>query len=162
MRKALVQGLALAVAVTAWVPSMASELAAGGSLRAFSLDDQRDQPHQVDEQTRLLLFTRDKDAAKMAFGVLGQKSPDFLAKHEASFVLDISEMPRLITWAIAKPRMRRHDFPLLLDAGPTASKELPAKEGELTLVFLNKLKVEQVKFVGDAPTLEKELAALAN
>ncbi|MGC4115668.1 MAG: hypothetical protein QM765_13905 [Myxococcales bacterium] len=133
----------------------------GTKLAAFTLSDQHDKEHKVDEGTRLLLFSRDKDVAKMAFKVLEKKDASFLADRNARFLLDISAMPRVITWAFGKPKMRKHPFPLLLDTGPGPTKDLPAQEKKLTLVYLDQLKVERIVYVANEEELGKELDALA-
>lgn len=135
----------------------AAELSIGGRVDPFVLKDQRGMEHRIDEQTSLLLFSRDKDLAKMAFSVLDQKPPTFLADRRGYIILDISAMPRLITWAIAKPRMRRHGFALLLDAGPHPTKALPTRDKQLTLIYLNRLRVERIVYLSDAAALEKSL-----
>lgn len=96
----------------------------------------------------------------MASRLLDSKGGSYLAERHACFILDISAMPGAIAWAIAKPRMRRHAFPLLLDAGPGPTRKLPTQEGRLTLVYLNHLKLEQVAYVSTEPELEEALQAL--
>lgn len=159
--KALAQTLAMLVGMSALsARAETTTVKAGTTLEAFSLPDQRDEMRAVDQDTRLLLFSRDKDLAKMAFGVLGAKESSYLADRHAGFILDISPMPRLITWLFAKPKMRKHTFPLLLDAGPTATKAFPSQEGKLTVLHLNNLKVEAVKYVSTPDELKAELDAL--
>jgi hypothetical protein len=152
--------LLAATLIAASTSTYAGELSVGTHLEAFSLTDQFDQTHAIDAQTRVLLFSRDKDLAKMAFAILDKRDANFLRDRKASLILDISAMPRLITWAIAKPRMRRHAFPLLLDAGPGPTKSLPTEDKKLTLVYLKGLEVQRVAYMSDAAALEKALDGL--
>src|SRR5262245_11939859 len=103
----------------------------GSTIRAFGLDDQHGNPGSVDDSTRLVLFSRDKALSKVAFGVLGQKGPAYLQEHHAALILDISPMPRIITWAFAKPKMRKRPFPILLDTAGIVTKEFPSREKSL-------------------------------
>lgn len=146
--------------ITAFSAAAATELRVGARLESFTLQDQRGQGHPIDEGTRALLFSRDKGLAKMAFKLLDQKGGSYLSQRRAHIILDISAMPGVITWAIAKPRMRRHSFPLLLDPGPGPTRSLPTQEGKLTLVYLNQLKVEQVVYIGTEAELDRALQAL--
>lgn len=61
----------------------------GTSIEPFSLPDQFDAIHSVDPQTRLILFSRDKDVAKMACAVLNQKGSSYFADRKAVMLLDI-------------------------------------------------------------------------
>ena len=158
-RKWMRAGL-VATGLTAIAVCSAADLNIGGRVEPFALQDQRGQAHRIDEQARLLLFSRDKGLAKMAFSVLDHKSPTFLADRHAYIILDISSMPGLITWAVAKPRMRRHAFPLLLDAGPGPTKVLPTQDKQLTLIYLNGLNVERIVYLSDAAALEKAFQSL--
>ena len=146
--------------LTAVAVCSASDLKVGGHVEPFALQDQRGEAHRIDEHARLLLFSRDKGLAKMAFSVLDQKGPAYLADRHAYIILDISSMPGLITWAVAKPRMRRHAFPLLLDAGPGPTEALPTRDKQLTLIYLNGLNVERIVYLSDVAVLEKALQFL--
>jgi hypothetical protein len=154
------QALTVAGVLLAGRTGAAAPLAIGGQVAPFSLQDQRDQAQRMDEATRLLLFSRDRSLTAMAFQVLDGKAPGFLADHHALVILDISAMPGFITWSVARPRMRRHAFPILLDAGPTVSRSLPTQGRMLTLVYLNRLAVERIAYLSTAAELEQALAAL--
>ncbi|WP_306592049.1 hypothetical protein [Geothrix sp. 21YS21S-4] len=160
MRGSWMKAMAVFMGVAAFSGASPADLGVGGRLEPFALQDQRSQQHRVDESTRLLLFSRDKGLAKMAFHVLDQKGGTYLSDRRACMILDISAMPGVITWAIAKPRMRRHPFPLLLDAGPGPTKNLPTQDKKLTLVYLNRLSVEQIAYVANEAELEKALQGL--
>jgi hypothetical protein len=156
LRKALVLGLGVVVCCAA----AEADLRVDGRLQPFVLQDQRGQEHPVDAGTRLLLFSRDRSLTRMAFRVLDREGGSYLAERRACFILDISAMPSVIAWAVARPRMRRHPFPLLLDAGPGPTRNLPTRAGRLTLVYLNQLKVEQIAYVGSEAELDGALQAL--
>lgn len=160
LRKAWVLGLGLGVCCAAAAAAGEADLRVDGRLQPFVLQDQRGQDHPVDAGTRLLLFARDRSLTRMAFRVLDREGGSYLAERHACFILDISAMPGVIAWAVARPRMRRHPFPLLLDAGPGPTRDLPTRAGMLTLVYLNQLKVEQIAYVGSEAELDGALQAL--
>lgn len=135
----------------------AAGMVPGARLESFSLRDQRGVERQVDQSTRMVLFSRDKDLAKMAFALLDSKPSSFLDERRACIVLDISAMPKVITWAIARPRMRRHGFPILLDAGPGPTRDIPTRDKRLTILFVNQLKVERIVYVSSRSELEAAL-----
>lgn len=140
--------------------AVAAELSVGSKVEAFALSDQFDGKLELTAKTRLVLFTREKDAAKMVFGVLDEKDKNFLADRQAYLAMDISPMPRIIAWAVAKPRMRRHAFRFMLDASGETTKSFPGKAGQVTLLYLNELAVERIAFVATAAELKKELESL--
>jgi|GEM_PF-6260446 hypothetical protein len=162
LRKAFVRGLGVVVccAAAAAAAAAAADLRVDGRLQPFVLQDQRGQDHPVDAGTRLLLFSRDRSLTRMAFRVLDREGGSYLAERHACFILDISAMPSVIAWAVARPRMRRHPFPLLLDVGPGPTRNLPTQAGMLTLVYLNQLKVEQIAYVSSEAELDRALQAL--
>jgi len=135
----------------------AADVSPGTRLEPFGLKDQRGIERHVDQGTRLVLFSRDKDLAKMAFGLLDAKPAGILEARRACVVLDISAMPRLITWAIARPRMRRHGFPILLDSGPGPTRSLPTQDKRLTALFVDRLVVTKVAFLSGQAELEAAL-----
>lgn len=149
-----------AALIAASTAARGGELGVGTHLEPFTLTDQFGKAHAVDTATRVLLFSRDKDMAKMAFAVLDRREASYLGDRKASLILDISPMPRIITWAIARPRMRRHQFPLLLDPGPGPTASLPTQDKKLTLVYLKDLEVRGVTYLSDGAALEKALEGL--
>jgi hypothetical protein len=51
----------------------AAPLATGATLQPFIIDDQHGKPGQVDELTRVLMFSRDMTANKLAKAAFGAK-----------------------------------------------------------------------------------------
>lgn len=140
---------------------MGTEIGAGAVLTPWTLPDQHDRPHPVDGGTRLVIFSRDRLVTNTIVDVLQHKGAAYLAERHACFVLDVSRMPKLVTSLVAKPRLRRHPFPILLDDEPGVSAQFPARDGHATLLFLDALKVREVRFVASADELLRCLDAQA-
>jgi hypothetical protein len=133
-------------------------LSAGDVLPALALADQHGRPQRLDEGVRLVLFTRDMDAGRLVQRALSDADAVRLSQSGAVYVSDVSRMPRLVRRIVAKPRMRQRPYPMLLDEEGEATAALPSREGRVTLLFLERLRVSEIRF---AETPEEVAAALA-
>jgi hypothetical protein len=106
-----------------------------------TLADQHGVEHRIDAAVRLVLFSRDMDGGAVMRQMLdaetlGEAPAAFLGRHRAVCVADIHRMPGLIARVIAKPRMRRRPYPVLLDEEGEVSAAWPSQEGRTTLIRL--------------------------
>jgi hypothetical protein len=142
-------------------PAVAEPLGAGSSLAPFSLEDQHGVPGEVDSSLRALLFTRDMGGGDVAKAALAQGGAERLARASAVYVADVHRMPGIIRRAIAEPRLRRRPYRMLLDREGEATRDLPAREGEATLLVLDALRVVQVEHYRDPAALAAALEGLS-
>ena len=56
----------------------------------------------------------------------------------------VSRMPALVRGMIAKPRMRRRPYPVLLDEEGDATAVLPSREGRPTVLLLEAGRIRRV------------------
>jgi len=135
------------------------EIKAGSQLEPIRLRDQHDQPRAVDSKTKLLLYTRDKAGSGVANDALEGLPPEVLRERAVAYVADISGMPGLIARLFALPKLRKYPFSVLLARERSDLPELPAKEGQATLLRLGALRVERIEFFAKAEDLKRALAA---
>jgi hypothetical protein len=128
------------------------EVQPGAQLTPFTLRDQHAAPQTVDATTRLLLVTRDKDASTLVNEVLG-RSPELLRARSALYVADISGMPGVVTKLFALPKMRKYPYRVLLARDRAALPPLPSREGHVTVLRLDSLRVTAVEHVATAAAL---------
>jgi hypothetical protein len=137
------------------LPSVAEEpensavIGVGAALPAVTLDDQHGETHAIDASLRAILFSRDMDGGGVIRALLdpealGEPATAFLDRHGAVCVADVHRMPGLIRRAIAKPRMRKRPYPLLLDEKGDPTSAWPSQEGHATLIRLDGLRVVEV------------------
>ncbi len=120
----------------------------GDNLESISFVDQYGEAGSIDKTVRLLLFASDRAAAKLVHSVLEETEPAYLQRHEAVYVADISGMPYLIARFFALPRMRKYPYRMLLGRKPLDCVKFPRREGLVTLMRLEELKIVEIVFRG--------------
>ena len=146
----------LALAATS---SLAAEFTVGELIQPFQLYDQHDALHEVDADTRIILFSRDMKGGDLLKAALNDVSKTFLSERDAVYVSDISGMPRIIAKLFALPSMRRRPYSMLLDRDGTSTQIIPDVEGQATLVFLNALQVDRIEHVSTADDITRLLSS---
>lgn len=138
----------------------AEPYAIGAKLSPFTLTDQFDQKHSVDDSTKLIMFSKDMDGNGVLKEALTGKQADYLANRKAVYVNDISGMPGFITFLFAKPKMRDYAYPMLLDDMPEATKNFPAQEEYATLIQLDDLTIKSIQFTNKPEDVVKALETI--
>jgi hypothetical protein len=144
--------LVLAAALVAGAPAAADDppWRAGDRLQPFELSDPHGETGRVDERLRLVLFTADMDAGRLVQQALEDPALQDLEAHRAAYVADVSRMPAVVTRLFALPSMRRRPYRTLLDTEPGPTTRIPREAGKVTLLALDGLTVESVRFA-DTP-----------
>lgn len=84
------------------------------TIKSFTLTDQFDKVHQVDERIQTIIVSFEKGTGADINSFLSTKSPDFLEKHNTVFIANISGMPSFVTTMFALPKMRKYEHSILL------------------------------------------------
>lgn len=136
----------------------AETLGVGDPFPTIDLLDQHGEPHAVDASVRLVIFTRDMKAGGVVREALEEEGAALLSRHGTVYVSDVSRMPAFIRRTVAKPRMRRRPYPVLLDERGDATATLPSEAGQATLLFLDALRITRLERVGSVEALRTALA----
>ncbi len=144
-------------------PVGAEPLGVGDALPPVTLEDQHEVEHRVDASVSLILFSRDMDGGGVIRALLdpeslGEAPAGFLERHGAVCVADVHRMPGLIRRAIAKPRMRKRPYPLLLDESGEATAAWPSADEQATLLRLREGRLVEVAHFADPAALRAALA----
>ncbi len=139
----------------------AAGLGPGTKLPTISLNDQHNEPGQIDTTTSTVLFTRDMDASKVAKEALAENGEQLLDKAGAVYVADIARMPGFVTRFFAVPAMRKRPYRMLLDREGNATTSFPTEEGHVTLIRLEGLTIRRVEHLDSAWALRRALRAAA-
>lgn len=166
-RGAIAVGVALllgALPAPAEEPEKTAVIGVGASLPAGTLSDQHGETHAIDASLRAVLFSRDMDGGGVIRSLLdpealGEPATEFLDRHGAVCVADVHRMPGLIRRIIAKPRMRKRPYPLLLDEQGDTTAAWPSQEGHATLIRLDGLRVVEVLHTREPAKLREALVA---
>lgn len=135
----------------------AESLGPGMRLPDVVLVDQHDVAGGIPPDTRLVLFTRDMDAASIVKEALAEDGPALLGAAHAVCVADIEGMPAMITNLFALPAMRKRPYRLLLDRNGTLTTAWPSMPEKVTVLRLQALVIEQVDYVDSPEALRAAL-----
>ncbi|QIZ76015.1 hypothetical protein [Ferrimonas lipolytica] len=127
----------------------------GQKLNQFSLEDQFGQAHLVDISSATLLFTDSRSAGEVVSAVM-QQLP-LVEQQRLTYVIDISEMPSMITRFFALPKMKKMPFIMLLDRDGDVTSSFPRREDQVTLMCISNGKLSDLQFYQQQQQLQQAL-----
>ncbi|WP_299978582.1 FAD/FMN-containing dehydrogenase [uncultured Pseudoteredinibacter sp.] len=142
----LFKSLAIAFCLLLSLPTFA-ELKAGDRFPDIEFTDQFDKKHKINNQDKLLLISFDKKVSEQVHEFLSTQEKDFLSKHNARYIADISGMPSLISKMFALPKMRDYTYTLLLIKDKVLAERLSPSEDKLLVFRLENGNIQEIKFI---------------
>ncbi|MGE0483910.1 MAG: hypothetical protein AB7Q81_07210 [Gammaproteobacteria bacterium] len=149
----LLLALFLGAAAAAPAAPVATPVTVGAALAPMDISDQHGQAGKVDESVRVLMFSRDMTANKLAKKAFLDKPAGYLDQHHAMYLIDVSGMPGFVTRNFAIPKMQKYGYRIFLDREGNLTTALPSREDLVMVMKLDHLAVESVDFVSDAAAL---------
>lgn len=134
-----------------------STLNTGEILTAFNINDQHGKPGTIDEDVRVLMFSRDMKANKYVKKAFMDKPADYLPNHQAVYLIDVSGMPKFVTKNFAIPKMQKYPYRIYLDKDASLTTKLPSEKKRVTVVHLDKLKVVSVDYADTPAALKRAI-----
>lgn len=153
--------LSLLLLASCFAGAHAGPLAPGATLAPITIADQHGNEARVDENTRLLMFSRDMGANKLAKTAFGQRPAKYLPDAHAMYLIDVSGMPKFVTNNFAIPKMQKYGYRIFLDRDASRTEALPSRKKEVTLVHLDRLKVTGIEYATSAEALNRAVDAAA-
>jgi hypothetical protein len=135
----------------------AAPLDTGNPMPVLTLKDQNDTTRTIDADTRLLIFSAERDVSALVETALADQTADSLSAAGIQYVSDISGMPGMVTTMIALPKMRKRPYPMLLGREAEETAMLPREPGKVTLIRSEGGTIRGVQFIDDAATLRAAL-----
>ena len=132
--------------------SLFAGLSVGQPFPKTPFQDQFEKRHTVPDEERIVIVSFEREVSDAVNAFLGKQPKDFLAKHRATYIADISAMPTIISTLFALPKMRDYRYPILLNRDEAFKKKYDNKEGKLTIYRLEDGKIVSVNFI-DTETL---------
>lgn len=132
---------------------LAASLSEGQVISPLQLSDQHGRPGKIDSATRLVLFSRDMKANKLAKAAFMDRAADYLGTAGTVYLIDVSPMPRFVTRTFAIPKMQKYGYRIYLDREGEDSAAFPSQKGRITAIHLEGLKVTRVEYVDSAAAL---------
>jgi len=133
----------------------------GDEIAAFAINDQHGKPVELDEDVRLLMFSRDMGANKLVKKAFLERPGDYLPQHHAVYLIDVSGMPTFVTKTFAIPKMQKYPYRIFLDRDASLTANLPSQKKRVTLVRLDRLRVTGVDYADTPEQLTRAVEAAA-
>lgn len=134
--------------VLSLVTSLSFAFETGASFPEAVLENQHAETVKISSETKWLVFVAEKDISKIVTDYLNESKFN-LESAQVIYVSDISGMPSFITKMVALPKMRKYGFKIALDRTGDITKSWPKESGKATVVQLDQMKVQQIKYLGN-------------
>lgn len=132
--------------ITLFISIYAQEFTLNSKIYNFSLPNQFDEKRTITNNIQTIIVSFEKDTGKEVNEFLNEQQPDFLQKHNAVFIANISGMPMFVTKMFALPKMRsyKHEILLIYDEN---DKRFTSKEGKSTLYKIENGVIKSIEFI---------------
>jgi hypothetical protein len=134
----------------------AASLSIGDKFTTFTLPDQFEKAHVVDETTHTIIVSFEKSTGADINAFLKAHKPEYLQEHHAVFIANISEMPSLITKLFAMPKMKKYKHTILI-INDEENHQFLYQEDKITVYTIENGSVSSVDFVDNSQEVEKKL-----
>lgn len=123
----------------------------------ITINDQHDKPWSIPADTKLVLFSGNRNANTIVQSVLTQKGVDYLSSKKTVYFSDLSKMPGFITKTFALPSMRDLPYSVGIVLNAEESQSWPREEDAVTAVFLNQGQITKIEYIKNAESLQQIL-----
>jgi len=140
--------------------SVDAKLVVEKSLQNLKLNDQNEKPQTLQKDTKIIFFSFSKKVGHKCNEFLEKQDADFLSKHKAVYVADVSPAPSLIKSMFILPDLKELKFPILLINDDMLSAEYSKgiNKEKIIVVHLENLKITKIDTLESADELAKALA----
>jgi hypothetical protein len=107
---------------------------AAAAATAAPLQDQFGEPAPALGDARVIFFSADMESSDLVTGAFAAEEKDLMAEAGVVYVADVSRMPGLISRLVAKPKMRRYPFRIVLDEAGEVTSAWPRQAGAITVI----------------------------
>lgn len=130
-----------------------------GSEIDFKLPDQFDKPHELTENTKMVIMVFSKPTGHTVKGFLKKQPKGFLESKRTLFVADISPMPVVIRNTFALPDFKKSDYSVLLIYDKKLAAKLKDEKhiDKIAVVYLENKKIKEIKYISKEEELKEIL-----
>ena len=135
------------------------KLVVGKSLADLNLKDQFGKAHTLNADTYKVIFAFDKESAHTCNDFFNTQAPDYLQKHHAQFIADVSAAPSIIRSIFIMPGIKKfkHTVLLLEDKASAAPYRKGIDTTKIVVVYVLNKKITDMKTITTAEELRKTL-----
>ena len=133
-----------------------AKLVVGKNLSELKLKDQNEKSRTVAADTKIIFFSFSKPAGHACNNFLEKEPANFLAKHKALYVADVSAAPSLIKKMFILPDLKDLKFPILLinNDALSAAYSKGMNKDKIVVVFLNNGTITKIENLKDTKALK--------
>ncbi len=133
------------------------KLVVGKTLTLTQLKDQNDKVESISPTTTTLFFSFAKETGHMCNEFLESKPTDFLAKHHAVYIADVSPAPSIIKSIFILPDLRKLPFKIMLinDDKLSAQYSKGIDKEKIVVVHISDSKITKIETLNSKEDLEK-------
>lgn len=145
--------MAVLVAASVW----AAPYSVGQSVTPLDLKDQFGKRHTLKVMPRTLVMAFEKGTGATVNEYLAAQGKGYLAKNNAVFIAEISQMPNFITKAFALPKMQKYPHTVLLIQDEELGLKFPAEEEKITVMTFKGNFLRSVQYISTAAELKQAI-----
>lgn len=143
--------------ILAFISSLsASDFIVGSKLPTLTYLDQFEKPHTVSSDIHTIIVSFEKATGADMNAFLKEQQPDYLTKHNAVFIANISEMPSLITKLFAMPKMRKYKHTILI-INDEENHQFLYEEDKITVYTIDNGLIKDVSFIETSKEVRERL-----
>jgi hypothetical protein len=134
----------------------ASTLKIDDKISNFSLPNQFDKIHTINDEISIIIIAFQKEDAKLVNDFLSVKRSDFLENKHAVFINNISRSSSIIVKLFTIPELRDYKYNVLLIYNEN-SKRFLEQEGKITVYLIKDGIVKDIRYISSQEELERVL-----
>lgn len=127
----------------------------GDALPTVALSNQHGKAVPIADDVKTVLFVGEMSVSKVASAFFNEQEGDFLKKHQAYYIADVSGMPSIITKMFAIPKMKKRPYDILLVKEAEEVALIPRKEASITVINVKDGVISSVDYVKTGEELAK-------
>ncbi|QSZ41000.1 hypothetical protein GJV85_02345 [Sulfurimonas aquatica] len=139
------------------VVNVEPKLVVGKTLGDLKLNDQFEKSHTISADTYKLIFALDKEPAHICNDFFNSQEADYLQKHNAQFIADISTAPSLIRSLFILPGLKdfKHTVMLLDDKTAAAPFRKDVETEKIVVVYIINKTITKIESLSTEAELKK-------
>jgi len=135
-----------------------AEYKVGDSMKIFAVSDQFDKSIAIDNNVKIIVLATSKATGKEGHKYFENKPKEFFEKNSIISMSDMSAVPGLVLDWFMMGKFKEYKYQIALLKDDDIAEILPKKEDMLSIIYLDGLKITDIKYVKSAEELEKALA----
>lgn len=121
-------------------------------LQSLQFEDAFKNPIQIPDGTKKVIVSFDKKGNAFMSKYLQTKPEGFLASKDAIYIGDIHQMPTIITYMFARPKMQEYKFMVYLYYDEDLREFIPSKQDHVSVLDFDKEgKLLKSRFIQKGP-----------